>query len=129
MLLFVYGSLKRGFSNHHRLAHTKFIGEAVTLSTYAMWGYGFPIVAKRRAPRGHKVNGELYQVDAATLRSCDQLEGHPHWYIRRKVKVQLADGTIRITWMYLQKLRECKQDLLIPYIGHSGEAILNWERV
>lgn len=26
--------------------------------------------------------GEVWQVDDATLRSCDSLEGHPSWYNR-----------------------------------------------
>ena len=44
-LLFVYGSLKRGFDNHQLLNNAIFIAEAKTLQPYSM--FVVPISAKK----------------------------------------------------------------------------------
>jgi len=33
------------------------------------------------------IEGEVYEVDAATLAGLDQLEGHPHFYRRTPVRL------------------------------------------
>lgn len=37
------------------------------------------------------IEGELYEVDAATLVRLDRLEGHPHFY--RRTPIKLHDGS------------------------------------
>ena len=39
-ILFVYGTLKRGFVNHHLMAGQDFIGEGVTLPHYRVLDLG-----------------------------------------------------------------------------------------
>lgn len=87
--VFVYGSLKRGGSNHHLLAGASFEGEAA-VEGLEMWdtGRGFPACA----PGDGTVEGEVYRVDEATLAAVDRLEGVPDFYERRE-----RDGM----WVYV----------------------------
>jgi len=99
--LFVYGTLKRGFCNHHYLRDARFLGEATTLTPY-------PLVAPKKwypylidAPgEGKRVRGELYEVDAATLKRIDRLEEYPRYYTRKKIEVEDAQGRRHKAWAY-----------------------------
>jgi gamma-glutamylcyclotransferase (GGCT)/AIG2-like uncharacterized protein YtfP len=73
--LFVYGTLKRGGENHLHLAGQRFLGAATTGPGFTLHGLtGFPgMVRATDAPEG--VTGELWEVDAACLRTLDILEG------------------------------------------------------
>jgi gamma-glutamylcyclotransferase (GGCT)/AIG2-like uncharacterized protein YtfP len=89
MLLFVYGTLKRGFCNHHRLAGAKFVGAARTHAIYRLLNLGWYPGLIEGNP-GIAVEGELWDVDEATLRRLDEYEGVPEWFQRRAVAL---DGT------------------------------------
>ncbi|MEM1296559.1 MAG: gamma-glutamylcyclotransferase family protein [Verrucomicrobiota bacterium] len=74
-LLFVYGSLKRGFSNHFFLLEAQWVGEANTESSYRMFDYGgFPAVI-RDEEQGYSIRGELWKIDDTCLSQIDVLEG------------------------------------------------------
>ncbi len=85
-LLFVYGTLKRGCCNHHRLIGQEFVGVARTLALYRLyridWHPG--LVA---AELGVAVEGELWAVDERTLHRLDEYEGVPTWFDRRPVRL------------------------------------------
>lgn len=71
--LFVYGTLRRGCGNHRLLDGSEYHGIAV-LDGYRMVSLGgFPAIY--RGEKGDTVTGEVYEVDAATLRRLDSLEG------------------------------------------------------
>ena len=89
-LLFVYGTLRQGGPNHALLADARFLGAATTAERYALFVDGIPFLAP--APAVHRVRGEVYAVDAATLAEIDRLEGHPRWYERRAVTVVLDES-------------------------------------
>jgi gamma-glutamylaminecyclotransferase len=73
--LFVYGTLKRGGENHLHLAGQRFVGEAATGPGFTLYGMqGFPGMV-RAADDTAGVIGELWEVDADTLRTLDILEG------------------------------------------------------
>lgn len=84
-LIFVYGTLKRGCSNHHYLAGQKFLGEARTVPGFRLYGLtGYPgMVAKSDDRDG--VTGEVWSVDAPALRHLDGLEGIDEGLYRRAV--------------------------------------------
>jgi gamma-glutamylaminecyclotransferase len=86
-LLFVYGTLRRGGPNHALLAGARPLGAATTVERHALFVEDFPYLAP--TPAVHRVRGEVYGVDAATLAAIDRLEGHPTWYERRPVAVVL----------------------------------------
>ena len=74
-LVFVYGTLKRGGSNHSFLAGQIYLGDAALGYGFALYSLGeYPgLVAEPENPEN--VTGELWQVDAPTLAKLDALEG------------------------------------------------------
>jgi gamma-glutamylaminecyclotransferase len=96
--LFVYGTLKRNFSNHHLLKDSKFLGTGRTKEKYAMYESGIPFVVKNEPVSS--IYGELYQVDDATLQRLDRLEGHPDWYCREQVELITATEQTVTAWIY-----------------------------
>lgn len=84
-LVFVYGSLKRGFRNHAELAGATFEGPARTAAAYRLVVMGeYPALA----PGDRSIEGELYGVTPALLEHLDEFEGEE--YARRAL--ELADG-------------------------------------
>lgn len=81
-LIFVYGTLKNGFPNHHLLeALTQsndavFIGPHHTLKPFPLvcGPLGIPFLINLPGS-GHRVRGELYSVSAKGLPVLDELEG------------------------------------------------------
>lgn len=73
--VFVYGTLKRGGSNHAFLAGQRFVGEARTVPGFTLYSLGdYPGMV--RAPGDTVgVTGELWSVDDACLTELDRLEG------------------------------------------------------
>lgn len=104
MVIFVYGSLKRGFMNHHVMerAAGKFLGTAVTTDDYDMVDLGaFPGVV---SPGNFQIKGEVFLVDNHEI--IDRLEGHPNFYRRERVIVQGIekepfDKAEWDVWMYI----------------------------
>ena len=95
MKVFVYGTLKKGFSNHQTLDRSSghFIAECETVAKFTMVNVGhFPGVIPGDS---YTIKGEVYEVDS--LNYLDMLEGFPHLYVREEVL--LANGDI--AWIYL----------------------------
>jgi len=110
--IFVYGTLKQGFGNHHRIfggydikitpAFTK--GKLYDLGWYPAMTVGTD-----------KVFGELIEFDnLEILKKVDYLEGfrcvnHPHnYYERRMVDVFVDDDTVK-AWIYFLSVEQVKQ--------------------
>jgi len=91
--LFVYGTLKQGYSNNVLLRGAKFLGPAITKKNYVLFNCGFPkavtLSLDKEAYPMLPVIGELYEVEDNHIRSCDQLEGHPDWYRRDVIEATL----------------------------------------
>ncbi len=73
--VFVYGTLKRGNGNHHLLAHSEFIGKATTAPEFRLLS-AFRNVFPYLVPGEKSIIGEVFEVDEATLRNLDRLEGY-----------------------------------------------------
>lgn len=71
MHLFVYGTLKQGFHNHHILENVEFICEATTKERYPMVNiekcFLYLINAKGY---GKNVQGEVYRMDEKVYWLC-----------------------------------------------------------
>ncbi len=102
-LVFVYGSMKKGFMNHFRLEGTAiFLGAASTLNSYAMYpddSYKFPYVLKDK--NRFPIQGELYSAGNDLLEILDIFEGHPKYYKREKIEVKI-NGAILESWIYFR---------------------------
>lgn len=104
--VFVYGTLKKGFSNHSRLKRASFINSYITLDKFAMIGNGlpFPYLITEDSSDGHNVKGEVYKVDKHTMTSLDTLEGYPYHYDRKLIQVVPKDGGTPISaWVYFSE--------------------------
>jgi gamma-glutamylcyclotransferase (GGCT)/AIG2-like uncharacterized protein YtfP len=113
--IFVYGTLRQQFGNHHFLSTARFLGDAITQSKYVMHASSsIPFVSQSQAVS--QIVGEVYEVDAQTLANLDRLEGcrviaeEPlqfdanSWYTREQVSVRWADGGECLTvWMYFNE--------------------------
>jgi gamma-glutamylaminecyclotransferase len=94
-LLFVYGTLKEGFFNHHINRGERLPGEFVTRQRFPLY-----LIGPRYLPwlvnapgEGEHVVGQLYRVDQAMLQVMDELErvGHAGWYERVTITVRSLD--------------------------------------
>lgn len=89
--LFVYGSLRRGRSNHPELAGASFIRSLATAPRCALVERdGYPALV----PGCSAVEGELYAVTYEHLARLDAFEGSG--YVR--AKVTLADGSAALAY-------------------------------
>jgi gamma-glutamylaminecyclotransferase len=84
VLVFVYGTLKRGGSNHGFLRGQRFLGEAITGPGYRLFSLGeYPGMVYWEGDLGH-VNGEVWAVDEECLAYLDVLEGVAEGLYRRE---------------------------------------------
>jgi len=94
MLVFVYGTLKKGEGNHGVMEKSKgkFLGDHNTAPNYSMYSLGgFPAVVG-----GGKtsIRGEVYRIN--DLEYLDSLEGYPRMYGRVSIQTKFGDA-----WMYV----------------------------
>lgn len=117
-LVFVYGSLKRGFSNHSIIENSKFLGNTETVNrNFRMFSLSyFPTVAETEGD-DFTIVGELYDVDSKTLEALDSLEGNGHLYNRKLVKVYCGLDIVE-AWMYLR----LPDDIICP-IRHTSKYV------
>ena len=102
--VFVYGTLRRGQTNHHLLRGARWGGEQ-RLPGARLHDLGpFPMAIATADTAADAVHGELWWVDGATLARLDQLEGHPRLYERRRLP--LASG--EQAWVYLGRPRQVR---------------------
>jgi len=74
-LLFVYGTLLSGLSNHHHMAGSTFLGEAsVQAALFDMGEYPALCVQGALAKPLGLVLGELYKIEAEQWQGLDELE-------------------------------------------------------
>ena len=105
-LLFVYGTLKRGGSNHHYLTGQKFLGAASTVPGFRLYDLGgFPGLDEVAEDKTGVI-GEVYEVDATALANLDVLEGLAEGLYRRvaaNLKPPFADRGIE-TYLYSKSI-------------------------
>jgi gamma-glutamylcyclotransferase (GGCT)/AIG2-like uncharacterized protein YtfP len=74
LFVFVYGTLKRGQARHRFLAGQTFVASATTRPTYRMFNVGeYPALVVHH--EGRSIEGELWEIDEACLRTLDRVEG------------------------------------------------------
>lgn len=84
--VFVYGTLRKGESNHHLLkGRSMFVSENAVVGNLVDLG-PYPAMLEGNGT----VFGEVYMVGEQTLADLDKLEGHPTLYARRKVPLKFS---------------------------------------
>lgn len=83
--VFVYGTLKRGGSNHAFLRGQTFLGDARTSPGFQLYRLGgYPGMVASAGSAATSVTGEVWSVDDATLAKLDRLEGTAEGLYRRE---------------------------------------------
>jgi gamma-glutamylcyclotransferase (GGCT)/AIG2-like uncharacterized protein YtfP len=91
-LLFVYGSLKRGQSNHHELGSAVFVCAVRTALQFALRVFdGFPLLVAG----AQSIRGELFVLPTTQLPALDAFEGQDY----RRCEIELRDRRCVITYM------------------------------
>ncbi|PMR77901.1 gamma-glutamylcyclotransferase family protein [Billgrantia endophytica] len=125
-LLFVYGTLKRGFSHHEKyLGRSVLISRAETSDAYPMVLCSeryYPVMIDAMGS-GQRVQGELYRVDAALIDNLDVLErvNERDGYQRRRLSTTLPDGAIKNAWCYI-KAPAWVEDVRSDSLSHYDDA-------
>jgi gamma-glutamylaminecyclotransferase len=103
-LLFVYGTLRRGFANAQCMGSATFERAAATAPAYSLYDFGaYPALVQGG---DGVVVGELYRVSDAELTRLDEFEGCPELY--QRVLVDLDDGTQAFSYvMAAERLIGC----------------------
>lgn len=124
-LIFTYGTLKRGFSNHVLMQDLIKTGDAVfngiyrTVDNYPLvcGPYRVPFLLNLPDATGsHRVTGELYAVSSQGLSRLDELEGTSRdHYERLPIRVEAADGGDAVFGVE-------------AYYGHRSYAMEMWKR-
>jgi len=96
MKIFVYGSLMKGFPNHHHLYDSKLIVKTITREKYHMFSLGaFPAVVES-IDTGH-IFGEVYEVNDNVLATLDLIESNGSFYERKEISLVDVDEP---AWLY-----------------------------
>lgn len=105
-LLFIYGTLKRGGSNHEQLAGQEYLGEACTLPGHRLYDLGeYPGLVRAQGVADY-VHGELWRVSGECLHQLDRFEGVPEGLYRRSaIELDELHGDLVVeTYFYLRDL-------------------------
>lgn len=109
MLIFVYGTLKRGRSNHGYMNGQRFVGEARTAPLYRLYDLGgYPGLVT--SPEGLSIHGEIWEVDTESLSKLDRLEDiEGGEYIREAVPLLAPFDQTRVEgYRYLRPVSGCR---------------------
>ena len=117
MLLFVYGTLRRGQSNHSQLADARFIAEARTEPRFELVDLGgYPALVEGGSTA---ISGELYELDGDLLARLDEFEEVPRLYERKQIS--LADGRAYVYVMPRDRARRAPRVELGDWCAMAGD--------
>lgn len=120
-LVFVYGTLKRGFPNYDEwMKPFKYIADGKTCNEYRLIAGGPYFSLILMEGEGHPIIGEIYEVDEAGLAQLDQIEsvGKPLGYKRLIIDATISGQMVK-AWIYLKNAQQVDitiMNWLIPII-------------
>ena len=120
MKVIAFGTLKRGFPLHCGLTDAPFLGEYRTLECYPMLVAGpwFAPMIFNEPGVGHRLLGELYEVDDASLARLDRMEsvGQPGNF-RTAIEVAPVGGGAPCTALAFLKSRALADPVHSDYLA------------
>jgi gamma-glutamylcyclotransferase (GGCT)/AIG2-like uncharacterized protein YtfP len=119
--VFVYGSLKRGQSNHHWLNGATFVGRA-RLQGAELYSLGPYPMAVLRHGSSQTIHGEVFEVNAEGLDQLDVLEDYPGYYDRQILS--LGDGSQ--AWVYLGSDTLVEHRSLVEYGDWASTPVFSY---
>jgi gamma-glutamylaminecyclotransferase len=101
----VYGTLKIGYSNYwnYLSGASCFVGKGNTSDKYPLIIQGLPYLINDKG-LGHNVDVDVFKVTDKVLERLDILEGHPKWYRREQIYIDVKGKKV-LAWIYFN-LRE-----------------------
>tara|TARA_Y100001973_G_C5156014_1_gene310794 strand:- start:737 stop:1126 length:390 start_codon:yes stop_codon:yes gene_type:complete len=96
--LFVYGTLKKGYSNHSIIQKTTYIGDFISIDRFDLSGYSFPKIYPN--DQGKRIKGEIYDLYEQDFIATDMLEGNGSFY-RREIRKFQRNNEIIEAWIYI----------------------------
>lgn len=111
-LVFVYGTLKKGFPNHNNyMESAKRLGKYQTVEKYplVLCGARYVPCMINSPGKGHHVEGELYEVDDECLNRIDALEGIQDSDGYRRAVIRVSSSELKS-----QDIREALAYLMPP---------------
>ena len=118
--IFVYGTLKAGFPNHDEVLNGEsFLGAYVTTEKYPLviTGPWYSPVMFPEPGKGHRVAGEVYEINDAKLMQLDKFEyvHLPKGYRRFELDVVFKPGEILSVEAYMRS-REFIKEIRSGYL-------------
>lgn len=120
MKLFVYGTLLRGLERESVLSGSRFLGTVVVRAKLYDLG-SYPGIIDGEG----QVIGEVYEIDQATLKRLDDIEGYKcnnpagSEYVRKEVKILTTEvDEPVIAYFYNRKVKECDRIVGGDYRKH-----------
>jgi len=94
-LIAVYGTLRKGCSNHAYIADAEYLGDTF-IHRYKMYSLGaFPALVPAIHSDPNRIKVEVNRVDAEQAKAVDTLAGYPVFYDRC-----LVDTKYGLAWIY-----------------------------
>jgi gamma-glutamylcyclotransferase (GGCT)/AIG2-like uncharacterized protein YtfP len=114
ILLFVYGSIKKGHKHHGMLRGSSCLGKVSTEPNYLLYDTGpYPGMIAVKDGEGRSIEGELYLVSSETLKMMDTTI--PYTFKKQEIKL-ITEGDLPphkiITHIYtwsVAKFLDCGQ--------------------
>jgi gamma-glutamylcyclotransferase (GGCT)/AIG2-like uncharacterized protein YtfP len=117
--IFIYGTLKKGFSNSSLLNSSEYLGEDITVQRYPIFidpSFGFPYLLSEEG-RGKFIKGEVYDVTDDTLKAMDIFEGSPDLYKRGTIELK-EFGEVQV---FYETSAPCVEQDLIDFDKEKGD--------
>ena len=111
--IFVYGTLKKGFSNHFYLENSRYLGIGKTIPKYQMYpskNYLFPFLLKSEP--NNNIVGEIYEINEKTLIELNALEDFPNMYLKELIEIELENKEIIKAFIYIKNEENFKNLIL-----------------
>ena len=106
LLLFVYGTLKRGKKNHYALVNAHYLNESCTSPDYLLVDLGpYPGMVEK-PQEGFSVQGELFEIPCKLIIELDKIEDAP--FLFNLELITLADGSKAFAYLYKQSIASAK---------------------
>ena len=107
LLLFVYGTLKRGERNHPLLMDENYLGDTGTSPNYLLVDLGtYPGMVEKQN-EGFSVQGELFEIPYRLIIGLDNIEDAP--FLFNLELITLADGSKAFAYLYKQSIAGTKK--------------------
>lgn len=116
--VFVYGTLRRGGSNHFRMAGAEFVSAATVCGRlYRIDRYpGLVMDAE-----GDEIPGEMYAVDADRMTELDEFEGDEYRRVSATVRTNTGETVDAWIWEWRESVEGLKRITGGDWLKESGD--------